>query len=71
MLFNKGLALALIGMVTIAVALPSPLNVDGVGKRDPDTNGATQAGITESATKLAHALDSVNPLSNLIPSSQT
>lgn len=30
--------------------------------------GATQAAVTESATKLAHALDSVNPLSNLIPS---
>jgi len=29
--------------------------------------GATQAAVTESATKLAHALDSVNPLSNLIP----
>ncbi len=32
--------------------------------------GATQAAVTESATKLAHALDSVNPLSNLIPNSQ-
>ena len=31
--------------------------------------GATQAAVTESATKLAHALDSVNPLSNLIPTS--
>lgn len=30
--------------------------------------GATQAAMTEGATKLAHALDSVNPLSNLIPS---
>lgn len=30
--------------------------------------GATQAAMTENATKLAHALDSVNPLSNLIPS---
>lgn len=30
--------------------------------------GATQAAITENATKLAHALESVNPLTNLIPS---
>ena len=30
--------------------------------------GATQAAMTENATKLAHAMDSVNPLSNLIPS---
>jgi len=28
--------------------------------------GATQAAVTESATKLAHALDGVNPLSNFI-----
>ncbi|KAI9463329.1 hypothetical protein BJY52DRAFT_1254746 [Lactarius psammicola] len=32
--------------------------------------GNTQAAVTESATKLAHALDSVNPLSNLIPNPQ-
>lgn len=32
--------------------------------------GATQAAVTENAAKLAHALDSVNPLSNLIPSQQ-
>ncbi|KAH9041737.1 hypothetical protein EDB85DRAFT_1377592 [Lactarius pseudohatsudake] len=29
--------------------------------------GATQAAMTDGATKLAHALDSVNPLSNLMP----
>ena len=29
--------------------------------------GATQAAMTENVTKFAHALDSVNPLSNLLP----
>ncbi|KAH9003075.1 hypothetical protein EDB86DRAFT_3073551 [Lactarius hatsudake] len=33
--------------------------------------GATQAAMTEGATKLAHALDSVNPLSNLMPNAQS
>ncbi|KAH9068503.1 hypothetical protein EDB83DRAFT_2314641 [Lactarius deliciosus] len=33
--------------------------------------GATQAAMTEGATKLAHALDSVNPLHNLIPNGQS
>ncbi|KAH9177403.1 hypothetical protein EDB89DRAFT_2065005 [Lactarius sanguifluus] len=35
------------------------------------TIGATQAAMTEGATKLAHALDSVNPLSNLLPNAQS